>query len=342
MSMSSDLRKRVSDGAPPPTFDADDVRERVARKDRRRRISTIVVAVAIAASGISGLFLSGFGRPARTLPAARIDGVIRQAPLPITDALWWTTSQQRTMHGAESLLQSACMRRAGFDLPTVPFDPFDLDRRYGLKDLEAARTWGYGLPPMGPDPQEAYVASLSQEDRRDFYRAYLGAPVGAETTGTESSTAPLGCAAEARDTIYGSTDRAVRAEVLRQTIQNLDGEAYFAAEEDGLVRQAKDRWIDCMEERGYDVSALDDPMDASVLLHAGALEGGSADIELAVSVVRCNDATDLVEIWSGVEAEMQQELLNEHRSQMEEFLALRAQAVENAERIVREGSGSAP
>lgn len=336
--MSSDLERRVRAAAPVATFDVEDIRRRAARKQHRQRISTIFVAVAIAAGGVGGLFLSGFGRPERTLPAARIDGVIRQARLPITDALWWTTDQQRTMHGAESLLQSSCMRRAGFDLPTVPFDPFDVDRRYGLKDLEAAQRWGYGLPPMGPDPQQAYVDGLSPDERRDFYRAYLSAPDGAEADGADNTTGAVGCADEARITIYGSAARSMRVDVLYDVLVGLDAEAYFAAEEAGLVRQAKDRWIECMEGRGYDLSNLDDPMDASVLLRAGAPVGGTADIALAVSVVRCNDATDLVEIWSGVEAEMQKELLNEHRSEMEEFLTLRVRALENADRIIREAA----
>jgi hypothetical protein len=338
MLMNSDLESRVRAAAPAPTFDAEDVRSRATRRHHRRRISTIFVAVAIAAVGVGGLLLPGFGRPERTLPAARIDGVIHQAHLPITDALAWTTNQQRSMTKAESLLQSACMRQAGFDLPAVPFHPFTgVDRRYGLKDLEAARMRGYGLPPMGPDPQQAYVDALSQEDRREFYRAFLGAPDGAEA-GADNAIGSVGCAEEARNTIYGSATSSRRADVLYQMLVRLDAEAYFASEEDGLVQLAKDAWIDCMEGRGYNVSSLDDPMDASVLLPAGTPEGGPADIDLAVSVVECNDATDLVEIWSGVEAEIQQKLLTEHRAEMEEFLSLRTHALENADRIVQEES----
>ena len=337
--MNTDLEKRVRSATPVPRFNAEDVRRRAGRRHHRRRISTILVAVSIAGGGMGVLFLSGFGRPERTLPAARIEGVIHQAHLPITDALEWTTSQKRSMHGAESLLQTICMRRAGFDLPTIPFDPpIGVDRRYGLKDPDAARKWGYDLPPTGmdPDPQQAYIDSLSPEDQRDFFRAYAGVPDGAEA-GVDSASESVGCADEARNTIYGSASRYTRSDLLYQTLEGLAAQAYSASERDGLVQLAKDAWIDCMEGRGYDVSSLDDPMDASVLLHAGALEGGQADIELAMSVVRCNDATDLVEIWSGVEAGIQEELLVEHQAEMGELMALRAQALENAGRIVDKG-----
>jgi hypothetical protein len=53
-----------------------------------------------------------------------------------------------------------------------------------------------------------------------------------------------------------------------------------------------------------------------------------------VTVVRCNDATDLVETWSGVEAEIQGQLFEEHRAPLQELMSLREQAFENALEIV--------
>jgi hypothetical protein len=342
--MTHDLRKRVTTAAPTPTFTAGDIRQRVRRRFLRRRVSAGVVAFAIAGGGFGGLFLAFNPEGSRpTRPAARVDGIIRQAYLPITDARAWTVDQQRAMHEAQFLLVSRCMRNAGFEHPYVKFAPFppSLDRRYGLKDPDAARKWGYGLPSsmdVDDSASQAYTDSLTPEERRAYEVAAVGSPDGQVPIGTDGSTAPAGCLGEARDTIYGSRVEAIKAEELRQMFQELEGEAYFASEGDQRVESVKDQWIDCMEGRGYDVSGLDDPLDASVL--ATGPEGGLADIELAMSVVHCNDATDLVEIWSGVEAEIQDGLLQAHAAEMQELLALREQAIANADRIVREGSAS--
>jgi hypothetical protein len=263
-----------------------------------------------------------------TRPAAQIDGVIRQAYLPITNAREWTVDQQRTMHEAQFQLVLGCMRRAGFEYPSEPFAPFTLsiDRRYGLTDLEAARKWGYGLPPgaiVDDSAMRAYLDSLSPVEREAFEVA---------ASGTTSSDGQGGCLGEARDTIYGSRARSLRAEELRQTSQDLEIQAYFAAEGDQRVQRATALWTGCMEKRGYEVSDLADPWDASVLVTGPP--GGPEDIALAVTVVRCNDATDLVETWSGVEAEIQGQLFEEHRAPLQELMSLREQAFENALEIV--------
>ena len=61
-----------------------------------------------------------------------------------------------------------------------------------------------------------------------------------------------------------------------------------------------------------------------------------AATRVAVADVRCKDATDLVEIWSRVEAEFQANLLEQHHADMVDLFALRAQALDNARRIVEE------
>jgi hypothetical protein len=333
--MRSDLQERVNNAAPDPTFGLEQVRHRAARERLRRRLSAAVVAFVIAGGGIGGLFLSfGPGEPKPKPPATQIDGVIHRAYLPITDARDWTVDEQRTMHEAQFLLVSRCMRRAGFENPDIPFAPYTLDRRYGLQDLDAARKWGYGLPPtmvVDESAVQAYTDSLSPKERRTYESAYGGGPDGAEAAGTDNSTMPGGCADEARDALYGSTTQALRAEELRGMSYDIEFEAYFASEKDPRVQLAVGAWSDCMEERGYHVSDLADPLDASLL--AGGPVGGPEDVRLAVTVVRCNDATDLVEIWSGVEAAIQGQLLEKHRASMREFFQLREQAYENALQI---------
>jgi hypothetical protein len=330
--MRSDLQERVNNAAPDPTFGVEEVRHRAARRHLRRRVSAAVVAIAVAGGGIGGLFLSfGPGGPKPPQPAAQIDGVIHQAYLPITDARDWTVDQQRTMHEAQFLLVSRCMRRAGFENPYIPFAPYTLDRRYGLKDLDAARKWGYGLPPtmvIDDSASQAYIDSLSPKERQAYESALGGSPDGAEGAGTDNSTARGGCADEARDTLYGSSTQAVRAEELRRMSYDLESEAYFASEKDHRVQLAVGAWSDCMGEHGYEVFDLADPLDASAL--TGGPVGGPEDVRLAVTVVRCNDASDLVEIWSGVEALIQSRLLEEHRAALQELFALREQAVQEA------------
>jgi hypothetical protein len=340
--MTHDLRQRVSNAAPTPTFSASNIRDRARHRMLQRRISSGVVGLAVAMSGFGGLliaFNSEVSRPTR--PAAQVDGTIRQAYLPITDALQWTVDEQRTMHEAQFLLVSRCMQREGFDHPYVKFAPFLLNRRYGLTDADAASRWGYGLPPgLGRNDSagEAYFDSLSPAKQRAYEIAIVGQPDGQVPIGSDGDTMAAGCIGEARDTIYGSTARAIRTEELRKMFGELQAEAYAASEDDQRVQLVKDQWMDCMDRHGFDVSGLDDPLEASILVTAPV--GGPADIDLAMTVVRCNDATDLVEIWSGADAENQEALLEAQPGEAEELTSLREEALANAARTVREESRS--
>lgn len=330
--MSNDLQQRVRAAAPNPSFTSESVRRRAARRHVRRRVTSGVVALAVAVLGIGGLFMS-FANQSATNPAAGSDGTIHWHRLPITAAVGWSESEQHTLADAEYLLTSECMSRAGFDIRRDPWTtPFsNMERRYGgITDLDAATRWGYGLPPseiVDDSASIGYFKSLSPERRHAHEVAMFGTEDEMIPVGTGGTWISAGCIGERRDVIYGSRTEAIKAEELRELTQGLTNEALTSSSADPRVEAAIAEWSSCMATEGIDVNH---PYDAGAL----APEGSAASRDIAVADVRCKDKTDLVEIWSSVEASIQARLLDENRQSVDELVALRQQAIDNAERIL--------
>ncbi|WP_392900627.1 hypothetical protein [Streptomyces sp. LN699] len=213
-----------------------------------------------------------------------------------------TPSEQYAWQIATQDQWRACMARYGFKKFGPPEPSLkaaagaansDMGRRYGIADLEAAKTRGYHLPEM-PEPPRWEPAKGAEE------AVFTGS--GAEVDGGAYKGQKIpdgGCRGETK-----------RMFPMPQTptVANAESRAYMVAKDDKNVRDAIARWSACMKKRGLDIaSPLDDV--SSLGVNVSSPIPGAREIEIATADVECKSQTKLVELWhKNEEAKQQQEM----------------------------------
>ncbi len=291
-----------------------------AARSAQHKVSAVALAVAMIV-GLASCHQSGSSDP------EIVDGVsIRQSELPITSLIDYSQAENRVLFEAYSALLQQCMARHGFDYPRDPWqgDTPDIDRRYGLTNLDQAQKWGYDLPPPPPLPSDDWFASLSKAQDKTVTVVLFGSDDEQVPVGSDGTEIAVGCVGEARDGITGSLRLSVTSEEMRLEVEKLEAESYTRSLADERVQQVIQRWAECMHASGF--SSVNSPADAPEL----AAEEFDQAKDVAVAQVVCNDKVDLVETWSAVEAEYQQKSFDANEPLIRKLVELRAQAVENA------------
>ncbi|MGC5031665.1 hypothetical protein [Micromonospora sp. DT229] len=160
---------------------------------------------------------------------------------------------------AENVIAGRCMVSKGYSFAVSVFessaskrrDP--LDELYGTSDIEEARERGYGINQVfhaggeaAPDPNRAYLASLSKEDRRRFDVAYFGpseAVVNVDTAEGRFSVGAEGCLADARSQLYGGIEEWAPLDVW---VTGLDSQVYATVVRDPGYKTTLRKWRQCM------------------------------------------------------------------------------------------------
>ena len=302
-------------------------------------------------------------------------------PGPLTQ-LWETLLAADEEMGSEELFVeervAACMAELGFDYTPVDtglgYELVEPDAELGTREF--AEQYGYGIstdpdgflaggreqfladePPA--DPNEEYVAAMSEAERNAYLTALWGTGVNDEaaepgdTGDGDALTEPvdpadLGCQGRARDEV----ERATRwrdtpgFELAREG----DVAAAERAAADRRVTEAIVDWGACMADAGYPgFEALEDPIDAFVAEVNAANEDAYAGLgvdpredevraawarldvalariaerETAVAVadVDCQESVGYRQTLTAVKAEFEQELYDAHRVEIEATLA---------------------
>ncbi|QXJ23321.1 hypothetical protein AGRA3207_004462 [Actinomadura graeca] len=212
-----------------------------------------------------------------------------------------------------------CMSTFGHDFPPVAGQGKALlrswnERRYGLADLDRARSSGYRLEQPGrtaaykpPTPEERTVLTGDKERSPDGREIPKG-----------------GCAGQARDRLYGASH------ADQGLAQSLSDEGFHSSAGDARVRSAVARWSLCMRGHGFAYPGpLDPPKDPR-------FQGGApSELERTVAAtdVRCKSEGHLVEVWSSVEAARQTELIGRHRSGLAAAARAKRALLERAARL---------
>ncbi|MFD5413521.1 hypothetical protein [Streptomyces nojiriensis] len=193
----------------------------------------------------------------------------------------------------------------------------DMGRRYGIADLEAAKTRGYHLPEM-PEPSRWEPAKGAEE------AVFTG--TGTEVAGGTYKGQKIpdgGCRGETK-----------RMFPMPQTpaAANAESRAFLAAKDDKNVKEAIAQWSACMKNRGLDIkSPIDDVKSLGV--DVSSPTPSAREIEVAIADVECKGQTKLVELWhKNEESKQQQEIakdtstLNKERDDKNQVVGKAAQA----------------
>ncbi|MCE7080352.1 hypothetical protein [Streptomyces sp. ST2-7A] len=314
---------------------------------RSAAVPGVIVLLLFSGTGCSA---EGEERPGDVDPP--VDGM---AALPLESYLV-SSEDQEQLSRAQDILTDTCMRRYGFVFPPAgkvapTQETGDMgDRRYGLDDAEHAARYGYAWgdhrdnQPEQESPEDASsdLAELSEtallvyggednlnpNDLPDSQEeAERHDPATQEIAGTPIPVG--GCQRESYLKLYAPSDEHV--DVLFS--QNLAFEANGRARNDNRVTDVIDSWSACMAESGYQVT---DPINPQWELNLLENQQSSPEaINVAMADVNCKKDTDLVAVWSSVEDEYQNRLIEENieilelsREQHEDRMRLAAKLLE--------------
>lgn len=258
--------------------------------------------------------------------------------LPIEPYLF-TDRQIARLLQARAVLTASCMRRFGHSWPvekgtppeTGTLNPANTAHRYGLTDAEAASRHGYHPAPGSPQPEakdkvgtgprpapaQRLVATGVNED---------GTP--AQRDGRGRALPRGGCLGEATAALSGSPDKIGN----RELVGAINIGSYQQSRRDPRVTAVFGAWSRCMQRYGYDYA---DPTRAPGRSPRYRTESaGPAEIALARRDVSCKGETNVVGVWSAVDAAYQRRAMEEKQSELAAIAAdIRTQST-NADRVL--------
>jgi hypothetical protein len=250
--------------------------------------------------------------------AGQRDGASSSRTLPI-EAYMLTSEQESVVFRAVQALTRKCMEKQGFDegLPDQAaletdktFNGF-LYRRYSAVEDEAtARKYGIHLPVLVDNPVPPSAPSMSAE----FTEALFGSMAeGNPREQVDVSSGKLtygGCMGQAEKALVGNSKYLVSigqtpSEPVRKL--NLDP----STREDPRVVAAQAAWSKCMAEAGYELSSTVADVEGIPGVDITSPTPSQAEISLALQQVKCQKATDVVDIWFKAESQYQTKKIDE-------------------------------
>jgi hypothetical protein len=237
-----------------------------------------------------------------------------------------SADQQRTRDLAVQQLIEQCMASKGLryqahvaSLPMPP-DP-------ALSPTDWARKWGFGISTGArsgnaegePDPNQAYVATLSAENRSTYVAALVG-------ESGASSAYGGGCTGSANERVHGIADRKLAP--LATDMRRLQE----TARSDPRMSDAMSKWNECLAEKGLPAGPPSGAADRAIAQIQGALSSvetatgdpvDPARLEqvqelertVATNLAVCVQALDDVSL--AVRREIEGRFIQEHRDQLE-------------------------
>ncbi|MFD7750352.1 hypothetical protein ACFV2V_31030 [Streptomyces sp. NPDC059698] len=227
---------------------------------------------------------------------------------------------------ASRVLAKDCMARFGFDYSwsassgqrSAPEDnAANRSRRYGIVDRAIASQYGYGTG--APMVEDATGQPPSAQMSDAATRVFLGdsdptrkVERGAEVNGVEIPEG--GCSGESK--------RKIGNGLSNRPANDINMASFQVSLNDEKVKAAIAKWSACMKKSGYDFDSPLDPLETM-----GGDEPTPEEKTVAAADITCKYDTNLIGIWSAVEAVIQEtmigkkeEILTEGRTETDRSL----------------------
>ncbi|MFG3208011.1 hypothetical protein [Streptomyces sp. NPDC048192] len=230
-------------------------------------------------------------------------------------------------------LETQCMARYGFTVtfPLAGVDPppnaddSNMPRRYGISDPATSAKYGYELPPDStehPQPPKLSPAGIAVLTGRTALNPRAEK---APSTYQGKKVPEGGCQQEAFDSLGARIDFTLPS--------HLDHDSLVKSQEDPRVQKALTAWSACMKSKGYTVA---DPYAAVDLApHSSSGTASQEEITVALTDIDCKKKTDLVRIWHGVDAAIQQRQVEQNQLALQQLKEKNSRAVKAAEAALR-------
>lgn len=326
------------------------------------RLSLAVVVVSLA-SGCSGAEQSAepdsrrvIGSDATDDAGVQATGVfsipakLRPKPTPI-EAYLGTARQLATLDYAQQILAATCMQEHGYKIQVVKFDDlvawrtedveYTRSRWFGLTDLGAAKKFGYGEPPLTPEPTVDNSKVLSD-------------PLAAEAwDGSADLTVQLSADDEANGCNRGSQMKLLGVSGLDLTqpllAEQLRNDATARAQATPEYAAVYEDFGQCLRDAGYDVPDPQRPFASKQLRQinngrdrAPGERAPSAEIKLAAADIDCKVKTNFVRRLEAVLTDEQRSLIEQNALALDEEQERTESALRRAASVIDGDGGDKP
>ncbi|MFI7615899.1 hypothetical protein ACIBP6_32240 [Nonomuraea terrae] len=247
-------------------------------------------------------------QPQPPAPPAPTQGVTVVEKLVLPFDAYKTTPKQRAVLGnAHNRLLVACMREHGITVTPPAEDPKTLaaidpgnSRRYGVTDIDAARTHGYHLArPPAPNTTDAWAAKLPEQTRQRLY----------------GTAADRGCVDQATLGLDKGAPKADWPWLAQQDSVTLEQ----AAKDPSVVTAVK-RWRECMSKAGHSYASPEAAI-GDKRWNLDQPQVSEAEKRTATDDTTCKWSSGLVLAWYTADAERQDKVITDNPAR---FSALRA------------------
>ncbi|WP_329013005.1 hypothetical protein [Streptomyces sp. NBC_00690] len=311
---------------------------------RTRAHSAIITLVALVATAIGcapGQEPQDDGKPAGPPSVGRIHRLLAvdSLVLPIERYLFTDRQVGRVLR-ARAVLTASCMRRYGHTWPvpasaaeTGTLNPANTAHRYGLTDPVAAARYGYHPAPGSPlgrtrkkgppapvPPSEAVMVVATGADRD-------GSPMHKDRSGRAIPRG--GCLGEATAALSGDPDKIGN----RELVGAINIGSHQQSQRDSRVVAVFRAWSLCMQRHGHRYADPTEAPGASPQYKAKNPSRG--EIALARTDVACKRETNVVGVWSAVDAAYQRRAIEQHRTELDRVVHDIDTQVTRADRVLR-------
>jgi len=221
----------------------------------------------------------------------------------------FTLADARILNVARFKAEASCVRSFGLPFPDVPVAPLDQrqiafqqNRRYGITDRAEASQFGYHVDPSlaGGDGGTPLIQQLDDSQKTVLYNSahatsYGGTPL-----------APDGCLGVATRSIAPSAEYAHSA--IGASIAQ-DG--FVQSKNDPRVAAAFAQWSQCMAAHGYNYP---DPITAGADPRWTGSQVTRSEVTAALTDIDCKTTTNLISIWSKVEAQIETTMIARNKA----------------------------
>ncbi|MCF6525069.1 hypothetical protein [Streptomyces sp. JJ36] len=263
---------------------------------------------------------------------------------PFDSAVYFTAEQNAALHAAEGRLTERCMRRHGFTYRPggSPADPWEPDDPYGLLEESEAGVDGYRITPRLMAERGSAGSPRAEPSRGDRSgaakrgRAWERALLGSQRMtirlpgGQAVELSADGCAAKARDELYGE-----RWDRLYYVFQALSNQVITRVGRHPDVRAAQRDWSRCMAADGYAFDALQEAQaNVTRRVEKAAGRGSAAvqaaarhELNVASADARCQQEAGMRAVFRDTQKDIEHKVLGSHGDELERLRSMRDRAL---------------
>ncbi|MFF7445626.1 MULTISPECIES: hypothetical protein [unclassified Streptomyces] len=241
--------------------------------------------------------------------------------LPIEPYLF-TDRQVGRLYRAKAVLTESCMRRFGHSWPaptgpipeTGTLNPANTAHRYGITDAAEAARHGYH-PAPGSVPPQAKEKSTGPKPGREAMLVLRGLKPDGTPADTDSRGRRLpagGCQGEAVKALSGDPQKLGNPELVGA----INIGSYRDSQRDPRVVAVFRAWSRCMKRHDDDYTYADPTQPPGKEPEFSGPTAGRAELALAKADVACKQETNVVGIWSSVDAAYQRRAMAEKQREL--------------------------